>query len=316
MEYLAALLSHVTRDPGTFQLIFSLVVAIAFFVFVLGIMYLVSSIFDPLRRRIRFAMGEETAPTTRSDLFASYFRPIEPYIIPRNDWKRSKINEKLVHAGFRSSGALTTFYAIKTVMIVLLPGAVVLLASLLPGLTVQQVVLATAIAAFLAVLGPNAVLDTLIRKRIQRIRNGFPDALDLLVVCSEAGLGLNAAIDRVGKELSATYPDLAEELELVNAEVRVGVDRTEALRNLSHRTGLEDIRGLVGLLTQSLRLGTGISDTLRVYSEEFRDKRMQTAEELAAKVGTKMIFPLVTCLFPAFFVVVVGPPIVTVFTRF
>lgn len=136
-----------------------------------------------------------------------------------------------------------------------------------------------------------------------------PDALDLLVVCIEAGLGLNAAINRVSHEIEASYPDIAHELKQVNDEIRAGVARGEALRGLYVRTGLTDIRGLVSLLTQSLRFGTSIADTLRIYAEEFRDKRMQKAEEEAAKIGAKLIFPLVSCMFPGFFLVAVGPAI-------
>ena len=154
------------------------------------------------------------------------------------------------------------------------------------------------------------------RKRKRRLSNGFPDALDLLVVCTEAGLGLNQAIDRVAHEIEDNYPDLSQELELVNVEIRAGVRREDALRDLANRTGLEDIRGLVALLTQSMRLGTGVADTLRIYSEEFRDQRMQRAEEMAAKIGTKMIFPLVVCLFPGFLVVVIRPAFLKIIATF
>ena len=146
--------------------------------------------------------------------------------------------------------------------------------------------------------------------------NGFPDALDILVICTEAGLGLNAALQRVTDELGVSYPELMEELEMVNAEIRIGVDRVVALRGLADRTGIEEIRGLVTLLTQSLRFGTSIAQTLRIYSEEFRDKRAQRAEEEAAKIATKMIFPLVFCMFPAFFIVAIGPAILGVMKAF
>ena len=148
------------------------------------------------------------------------------------------------------------------------------------------------------------------QSRLKKLRNGFPDALDLLVVCVESGLGLAAAIQRVADELSVSHPELATQLALVNAEMRVGVERTKALRNLADRTGLDDIRGLVSLLIQTMRFGTGVAESLRVYSEEFRDKRMQKAEEAAAKIGTKLIFPLVTCLFPSFFIVAIGPAVI------
>jgi tight adherence protein C len=154
------------------------------------------------------------------------------------------------------------------------------------------------------------VLDKLVARRMKKLRDGFPDALDLLVVCVESGLGLTQALQRVADELVVSHPELALELAVVNAEIRAGVDRVGALKNLADRTGLDDIKGLVSLLVQTLKFGTGVADSLRVYSEEFRDKRMQRAEEQAAKMGTKMIFPLVLFLFPGFFIVAVGPAVI------
>ena len=128
----------------------------------------------------------------------------------------------------------------------------------------------------------------------------------------ESGLGLAAAIQRVADELDVSHEELAFELSTVNAEIRAGMPREKALRNLADRTGLQDIRGLVGLLVQTMKFGTSISDALRVYSEEFRDKRMQRAEEQAAKMGTKLIFPLVFCMFPIFFIVAIGPAVLRI----
>jgi tight adherence protein C len=153
-------------------------------------------------------------------------------------------------------------------------------------------------------------LDHQVAARQRAIRTGFPDALDLLVVCVESGLGMAPALQRVADELSVSHPALGEELALVNAEIRAGVERGVALKNLSDRTGLDDIRGLTALLVQTMRFGTSVAEALRVYSEEFRDKRTQAAEEQAAKIGTKMIFPLVLFLFPSFFLVAIGPAVI------
>ena len=162
---------------------------------------------------------------------------------------------------------------------------------------------------FASFMFPDVYLSRGIEKRQHEIAVQLPDVLDLLVISVEAGLGLSAAIQRVADELTVSHPELGSELTLVNAEMRAGVDRSVALKNLADRTGLEDIRGLVALLVQTMRFGTSVADALRVYSEEFRDKRMQAAEEQAAKIGTKMIFPLVTCLFPSFFLVAIGPAV-------
>jgi tight adherence protein C len=169
---------------------------------------------------------------------------------------------------------------------------------------------------FLGVRLPDTVLGHLRERRIKRLRNGLPDALDLLVVCVESGLGLAPAIERVARELEFSHPELAQELALVNAEMRAGVERAVALRNLASRSGVDDINGLVGLLVQTIRFGTSVAEALRVYSEEFRDKRMQKAEEQAAKIGTKMIFPLVLCLFPSFFIVAIGPAVLRIIEAF
>jgi len=163
---------------------------------------------------------------------------------------------------------------------------------------------------------PNYLLSKELARRMRLLRNGFPDALDLLVVCVESGLGLGPAIQRVAEEINVSHPELSLDLATVNAEMRAGMPREEALKNLADRTGLPDIRGLVGLLVQSMRFGTSVADALRIYSEEFRDKRMQAAEEQAAKIGTRMIFPLVLCMFPVFFVVAVGPAALRIIDAF
>jgi len=162
----------------------------------------------------------------------------------------------------------------------------------------------------LGMLGPSYYLDKKTTKHQRSLRNGLPDAIDLLVVCTEAGLGLNAAILRVAQVISDIHPLLAEELLMVTAEIRAGVDRTQAMSNLARRTGLEDIKGLITVLAQSMRFGTSIAQTLRIYSEEFRDKRMQKADEEAAKLGTKMIFPLIFCVMPGFFIIAMGPAVI------
>jgi len=317
MEYLAQFLRSLTNDPQIFRIAFSITVAMAMFIFAMGILYLLSAVFDPLRRRIRLLSGEGIdQQDTETGQFTTTFGPLAGLTMPRKDWERSKVSQSLVHAGFRAPNAITGFYAIKTILIILLPGTVLLMASLFPHFSTKQVAFAMILTTFLAVTLPDAVLENLARRRKRRLSNGFPDALDLLVVCTEAGLGLNQAIDRVAHEIEDNYPDLSQELELVNVEIRAGVKREDALRDLAQRTGLEDIRGLVALLTQSMRLGTGVADTLRIYSEEFRDKRMQRAEEIAAKIGTKMIFPLVVCLFPGFFVVILGPAYLRIIEAF
>jgi tight adherence protein C len=154
---------------------------------------------------------------------------------------------------------------------------------------------------------PGMVLGRLAKKRQHRIRLGLPDVLDLLVVSVEAGLGLDQAIQRVGEELAFAHPELSDELRLINLELRAGKGRSEALRNLADRTGVDDVSSLVTMLIQTDKFGTSVAQSLRVHSETVRTKRRQRAEEAAAKTGVKMVFPLVFCIFPAIWVVTIGP---------
>ena len=246
---------------------------------------------------------------------------ISPYILPSKDWEKDEIKVRLVQAGYRSDHAMIIFFAIKTLLGIVIPVIVYLLIPSLEAATEKhytgiQTLLMVVASSFVGLLGPNFVLTRIIASRKNRISKGFPDALDMIVVCVEAGISLAAAIQRVSREMRTSHPSLAEEFDLVNAEIRVGVDRVEALHNMGQRTGVDDIRIFAGILGQTMRFGTNIADTLRQYSEDFRDKRMQKAEEIAAKMGTKMIFPIITCLFPSFFVVAIGPAIIKVLATF
>jgi tight adherence protein C len=154
---------------------------------------------------------------------------------------------------------------------------------------------------------PGMVLGRLAKKRQHRIRLGLPDALDLMVVSVEAGLGLDQAIQRVADEMAFAHPDLADELRLINLELRAGKARSEALHNLGVRTGVDDVESLVAMLVQTDKFGTSVAQSLRVHSDTLRTKRRQRAEEAAAKTGVKMVFPLVFCIFPAIWIVTIGP---------
>jgi tight adherence protein C len=264
-----------------------------------------------VRRRVAEATGESASAAggARRLDFGRLVEPIAKYVLPAKAAEQSRTQERLIQAGFRSREALRKFYALKVVFALVLPLAVFVGGRWFPELSTTTVLFFIALAAMIGVRLPDVVLDRLRDRRLKRLRVAFPDALDLLVVCVESGLGLGPAIERVARELEISHRDLAQELALVNAEISAGVERPTALRNLSKRCGLEDIKGLVGLLVQTIKFGTSVADALRVYSEEFRDKRMQKAEEEAAKIGTKMIFPLVFCMFPAFFIVAIGPAV-------
>ena len=283
-------------------------VGAATFLLALGLLTLASAAANPARRRLSGLMGaaqhgEGGAATT----VAAMVRPLARYLMPTSGKERDAMEDRFAKAGLSSPNAMPVFYGVKALGAVTLLALWMLSADLLPKLTTNQVMFYAVLAAFLGMMLPNFVLNRLIERRQRALRNAFPDALDLLIVCVESGLGLVAALQRVASELEVSHPELAAEMARINAEIGAGMERDQALRNLAERTGLEDIRGLVGLLIQSMRFGTSVADALRVYSEEFRDKRMQKAEEIAATLGTKMIFPLIFCFFPSFFLIAVGP---------
>ena len=220
---------------------------------------------------------------------------------PKSAKELSSLKLRLVQAGFRRDEALTIFFGIR-----------VAFALALFSLFGTAIVMRPNITLALGGLGlgyilPGVVLARMAKRRAHRIRLSLADMLDLLVVSVEAGLGLDAALQRVGQELAFAYPELSDELRLINLELRAGKPRSEALRNLADRTGVDDLSSLVTMLIQTDKFGTSVAQSLRVYSETLRTKRRQRAEEAAAKTGVKMVFPLVICIFPAIWVVTIGP---------
>ena len=286
------------------------------FVLVLGVAVLLLNFFDPVRRRVGSVVGDAPEDERLLIKVATALGPVSTFVLPQVELERDKAMLKLSRAGFRSPMAMQVYYMIKTVLAIVLPLIVLLSASWLPRIETISVLTYTMFASGIGMIGPNIVLQRMVGKRTRALSNGFPDALDLLVVCVESGLGLAAAIQRVAEELEISQPELAFELSMVNAEIRVGLPRERALKNLADRTGLVDIRGLVALLVQTMRFGTGVADALRVYSAEFRDKRTQKAEEQAAKMGTMLVFPLVLFMFPIFFIVAIGPAVLRIIDAF
>lgn len=214
----------------------------------------------------------------------------------------------LQRAGIRHPKAVVYYYAARVVTAVAL-GVLALLLGSVAVLGVVQTVLITAVAAVLGWILPFLYIRLKVRRRQDELRRTLPDALDLMVVCVEAGLGLNQALVRVGEEMDRISPAMSDELTVVSLEIRAGTPRPEALRNLSKRTGVEDIQSLVGMLIQTDRFGTSVARALRVHSDSLRTKRRQRAEEEAAKTSIKMLFPLVFFIFPAMFVVILGPAV-------
>jgi tight adherence protein C len=295
---------------GNTALLFVALAAAAAFALTLGLSGIVAGLVDPVRRRLGQLGSSGQQQGSHAAALADSLSKFAALIAPRGESERLRVERLLIHAGYRSASARTVYYGIKALAVMILPLLVLLASPLLPKLSTNQLMLYAAVAGYVGWISCSMWLDRQVAKRQRALRAGFPDALDLLVVCVESGAGLAPALQRVAEELAVSHPALADELTLVNAEMRAGVERGAALKNLAERTGLEDIRGMTALLVQTMRFGTSIADALRVYSEEFRDKRSQAAEEMAAKIGTKMIFPLVLFLFPSFFLVAIGPAVI------
>jgi tight adherence protein C len=240
----------------------------------------------------------ETKPRMQS--FVGFFKRIGEKV-PRSPKELGNLRLRLVQAGYRRDEAITIFFGMRVMFALSL---FVLFSTSI--LTRPNMLLALG-GLGLGYILPGMILARLAKRRAHRIRLSLADALDLLVVSVEAGLGLDQAMSRVGAELAFAYPDLSDELRLINLELRAGKPRSEALRNLADRTGVDDLSSLVTMLIQTDKFGTSVAQSLRVYSDTLRTKRRQRAEEAAAKTGVKMVFPLVFCIFPAIWVVTIGP---------
>jgi tight adherence protein C len=221
--------------------------------------------------------------------------------VPKSPSEMSKLQLRLVHAGFRRKDAIVLFLGIRA-------GCALAVFAVMAAPFLFRTNIPMALGgAGLGYLLPGIVLARLAKRRQHRVRLATPDALDLLVVSVEAGLGLDQALQRVGEELTTVHPALSEDLRLINLELRAGKPRAEALHNLAARTGVDDLTSLVAILVQTDKFGTSVAQALRVYSDVLRTKRRQRAEEAAAKTAVKMVFPLVICIFPAIWIVTLGP---------
>jgi tight adherence protein C len=226
----------------------------------------------------------------------------------------SELRPMFLKGGIRWANAVAVFWGTKVVLAVLLP-ACFLFARVgffelgISSKVFVSILVLTALAGFYL---PNAWLRLKIARRKEKIRDGFPDALDLLVVCVESGMGLDGAINRVAKELELDNKILSDEFTLMNLELRAGKTRRDALKDLAMRTDLEDVRSLVTLLIQADKLGTSVSQSLRVYSDTFRTKRYMKAEEMAAKIPVKLTIPLILFVFPALLATIMGPAFIRI----
>ena len=295
-----------------------LIIAISTFVCItLGMMGVYWLVYRPQSaaterlKRLGGRSGVEASPSglvtadRSSDLAERLASPLSR-LVPPSAAEAKKLQKQLMHAGFRSAHAPVIFRAIQLASLAAFPAAVALVCAVLArplGSAVFWILLGF-IAGFFV---PRYVLRRMIRSRQQYVRWGLADALDLMVISVEAGLGLNAAMLRVSTELKEVHPDICEEFELANLEIRVGRERDEALRNLAERTGVDDLQSLVAMLIQTDRFGTSIARAVRVFSDSLRTKRRQRAEQAAQKAAVKLLFPLACFLFPTLFIAILGP---------
>ncbi|ESQ98863.1 type II secretion system protein [Stutzerimonas chloritidismutans AW-1] len=322
MDYLYGLVRSLVADEQLVRLIFLAAVALSVVLAATTTTVLVMGLHDPMRRRLALIKrggqhgaehGVGEPPLGGLQLL---LEQVGQRFVGREGEQHSGTRALLSQAGYRSAAAVQMYWAIRLLLPLLLLVATLLALPLMTSASLTPGLLAVALALGLGWLAPAMFVERHRNARQMRLRAAFPDALDLMVVCVESGLALPQAIERVAEEMAVSQVELAEELATVNVELRAGISSAVALGHLAERTGLEDIRGLVSLLAQSIRFGTSVADTLRVYADEFRDRRTQAAEEQAAKIGTKLVFPLIFCLWPSFFLVAIGPAMIGVLKAF
>jgi tight adherence protein C len=259
---------------------------------------------------VRAGVGVDLSANAASDdgMAALAERVAKPLhrLAPPSAAEAKKLQKLLMQAGYRSPNAPIVYRAIQITTLIGYP-AMVALACALMARPLNSAILWILSAFIKGFFLPRFILNKKVKSRQQRVRWGLADALDLMVVSIEAGLGLNAAIVKVGEELKEVHPEISEEFELTNLEIRVGRDRDEALRNLAERTGVDDLRSLVAMLIQADRFGTSIARAVRVYADSLRTKRRQRAEQAAQKAAVKLLFPLACFLFPTLFIAILGP---------
>jgi tight adherence protein C len=254
--------------------------------------------------------ASEAAPVHPSLIFHDIVKRLGA-LVPASPKDVTVMQRRLIRAGYRNPNALKVLYGAKAVFAILLPlivGAAVLNSSADQTNKFGAVLASIAVGFF----GPNEYVRMAAKRRQKQIHRGLANALDLLVVCVESGLGLDQAILQVAKELEHAHPEISEEFAIVNLELKAGKRRAEALRNLADRTGVEDLKKLVAVLIQADRFGTGVAQSLRAHSDYMRVQARQIAEEKAAKLGVKLVFPIFFCILPSLFVVTVGPVVMRI----
>jgi tight adherence protein C len=270
---------------------------------------------------VEMTVGARHRPRKRSEpLTLKMVRPLAA-LWKLGDTSQSRLQELLVHAGIREKGAVEVFLGAKLALALALPAAVaatLMWRSSSTGMAInyRNMFMYAVMGLIVGLVAPIMWLRRKARQRIDKVRLSLPDALDLLIVCVESGLGLDAALLRISREMSDAAPELCEEITLMNLEISAGKPRHECLRNLGLRSGCDEVEALAARISQAAKFGTNLGNSLRIHSESLRQKRRQEAEERAAKTTVKLLFPLVFCIFPAIFVVILGPAALNIMKYF
>ncbi|MGD0275320.1 MAG: type II secretion system F family protein, partial [Syntrophales bacterium] len=250
---------------------------------------------------------------TIKHFFVNLATRLAPYSAPKADKDLTHLRKKLIMAGYNKSNTAIVFYGSKILLAILLPAAFYLVLGFFNIMSGKVIVVMMLVLALVGFYLPEVWVQVAISAWQNKIREEFPDALDLLVVCVEAGMGLDQAIKRVSDEMQQRNKVISEVFGQMSLEMRAGRSRQEAMRNLGARTGVEDVKSLVTLLIQTDKFGTSIAQALRVHSSSMRTKRRQRAEELAAKLPVKLLFPLILFIFPSLFVIIIGPGAIRIY---
>ncbi len=316
MDYIIQFFLNISSDETTGRWLVIILFALAAFSIAIAVAFLVFGIYNPIWKRLHIVTDTEQK---NGHFFRSSAEAIGNYFVIRDrpGEELSYTRKRLLYAGMHTKNSLAHYYGIKILLVLFMSvGSFLLCSTFFPDITKNTLLIVVSAATAFGYIAPSFYLDKRVQARQRVIRNAFPDAVDQLIVCTEAGLGLEMGLQRIARDTELSNAEMGHELGLVNAELRAGVDRERALKNLVERTGVEEIRGLVAAISQSLRFGTSIAATLRVYAEELRDKRMQRAEEEAAKLAVKMLFPLAFCFFPGIFIVILGPAVISIYQNF
>ncbi|MQX52985.1 type II secretion system F family protein [Alcanivorax sediminis] len=264
------------------------------------------------------AQKKKEQPENDGPFTVKWLKPVADLVVPDDKWKQSRTRASLVRSGFRGEQAVSVFYLSKLLLAILLPVIAVVPFAIDPTLVSERywIVVSLVAAGVIGFFAPDIYIRHKEEVRRQHLSEVFPDVLDLLVVCIEAGLSLDAAIKRVGEEFRHTSEAMSDELLLATLEIRAGKARNEAMKALAERTDLDEMQSLVSILIQAEHFGTSIADALRAHADDMRDLRIQTAREKAAKLPVKMAIPILLFIFPALFLVILGPAAIQIYTGF